>query len=185
MNSGPYDVNGTEDETVQAVLSVAFDAQSRRRRAQTISRRGEEWLPDLVVFDGPTYWTRTGDLVQTNDGNDRRGHGGTDIANLLTPSRVPDGYHLSPLHEVEQVAGRTCVVATAKPREPDPTGRRPGSQIFNMITGGTLFRISIDQQTGVLLRVVKLVDDIEAEICEFLDITFDAPLDEELFAPLT
>ena len=54
-----------------------------------------------------------------------------------------------------------------------------------MITGGTLFRLSIDRQLGVLLRVVKLVDDTEAEICEFLDITFDAPLDERLFAPLT
>ena len=54
-----------------------------------------------------------------------------------------------------------------------------------MITGGTLFRLGVDLQTGVLLRVVKLVDGAEAEVCEFLDITLDAPLEDHLFTPLT
>ncbi|MBE7189451.1 hypothetical protein [Jatrophihabitans endophyticus] len=176
---------GGGDDTTEAVLSVAFDAKGRRRRAQTVSRRGDEWLPDLVVVDGTTYWARYGDGVKTNDGDERRTHGGTDIVNLLLPSRVPRGYHLHPGDEVEVVAGRPCLVATATPREPDPTGRRPGSQVFDMITGGSVFRLSVDQQLGVLLRVAKLVDDVEAEIGEFLDVTFDAPLDDSLFAPLT
>lgn len=54
-----------------------------------------------------------------------------------------------------------------------------------MITGGTEFRLSVDVDTGVLLRVSKLVDGIEAEICEFLDITFNQSLNDELFAPLS
>jgi hypothetical protein len=104
---------------------------------------------------------------------------------LLLPSSVADGYDLTPLDEQEQAASRTCAIATAIPRQPDPYGHTPGSEVFDMITGGTLFRLSVDLDTGVLVRVVKLVGGVEAEICEFLDITFDEPLDEGLFTPLS
>ena len=184
MTSSAAEQEAGTDGIVESVLAVAFDAMGRRRRAQTISRRQEEWLPDLVIVDGPTFWARSGETVQTNGGEERHSHGGTDIVNLLLPSRIPDGYYLSSRGEEEEIAGRMCKVATAVPREPDPYGRTPGSEVFDMIAGGILFRLSIDLQTGVLMRVAKLVDDAEAEICEFLDITFDAPLADELFAPL-
>ncbi len=54
-----------------------------------------------------------------------------------------------------------------------------------MISGGDSFRLSIDRKTGILLRVVKLVDDQPAEIYEFLEIALDEPLDEALFQPLS
>ena len=174
-----------DDAIVEEVLAVAFDTRGRRRRAETVSRHQEEWLADLVVVDGPSFWARTGDTVQTNNGDTHQSHGGTDIVNLLLPSRVVDGYDLTCLDEQEQIAGRTCAVAVAVPRPPDPYGRAPGSEVFDMIAGGTQFRLSVDADKGVLLRVAKLVDGTEAEICEFLDITFDEPLDDNLFAPLS
>lgn len=71
------------------------------------------------------------------------------------------------------------------PARARPLRSYAGSEVFNLIAGGTLFRLSVDLQTGGLLRVAKLVDDAEAGICEFLHITFDAPLDGQLFEPLT
>ncbi len=53
-----------------------------------------------------------------------------------------------------------------------------------MISGGTDFRLSVDVSTGILLKVVKVVDGEVAELCEFTDITIDEPLDDSLFAPL-
>ena len=53
-----------------------------------------------------------------------------------------------------------------------------------MITGGTRFRLSVDLDLGLLLRVVKVVDDLDAEVTEFTDITVDEPLPDDLFAPL-
>jgi hypothetical protein len=174
-----------EDAIIEEVLAVAFDTRGQRRRAETVSRHQEEWLADLVVVDGPTFWARTADTVQTNNGDTHQSHGGADIINLLLPSSVLDGYDLTLLDEQEQIAGRTCAVAVAIPRPPDPYGRTPGSEVFDMIAGGTEFRLSVDVDKGVLLRVTKLVDDTEAEICEFLAITFDESLDDNLFAPLS
>jgi hypothetical protein len=53
-----------------------------------------------------------------------------------------------------------------------------------MIAGGADFRLSVDPDTSVLLRVVKLVDSEMAEVCEFTSITFDELLDDATFAPL-
>jgi len=53
-----------------------------------------------------------------------------------------------------------------------------------MITGGNDFRLTVDVATGVLLRVVKIVDGQTAEICEFLRLDLDVDLRDALFAPL-
>ena len=103
----------------------------------------------------------------------------------MLPSVVPAGFDLAPTGELEEVAGRACAVASAAPREPDPWGRTPGSEVFHMIAGGTEFRLSIDLLTGVLLKVIKHVDGAVAEICEFTEIALDEPLNDTLFAPLT
>jgi hypothetical protein len=107
------------------------------------------------------------------------------MINLLLPSAVPAGFDLAPTRELEQVAERTCAVATAAPRDIDPRWRHTGSEVFTMVAGGVDFRLSIDLSTGVLLRVVKFVDGATAEICEFTEIALDEPLDDALFSPLT
>ena len=56
-------------EVFEAVLAVAATDSGRRRRADAVSRVGEEWMADTVVIDEPTFWARTGDAVQTNGGD--------------------------------------------------------------------------------------------------------------------
>lgn len=169
---------------IEAVLAVAADRDGRRR-VEALSRQGDEWLADLVVVDGPTWWARTGDGVLTNDGDATFRHGGTEELDLLTPDRVPLGYDLVPASDVDVVAGRSCTIVIATPRATPVGAGLPGSEVFGMIAGGDQFRLSVDRDTGVLLRVVKLVDDSEAETVEFLEIAVDGPLPQELFAGLT
>lgn len=179
-------VDGVDDDDpiIESVLRVAADSRGKRRRIDAISRHGEEWQADTVVVDGDTFWARTGGSVVTNGGDPNYSHGGTEIVDLLLPSAVPTWFDVAPTDEQELVADRPCAVATASPREIDPHGMSPGSEMFDMIAGGTEFRLSIDLHTGILLRVIKLVDNELAELCEFTEITLNAPLDAALFAPL-
>ena len=173
-----------DDPIIESVLRVAADSQGRRRRVEAVSRRGEEWQADTVVIDGDTFWARTGTSVATNGGDPNHSHGGADIVALLLPSAVPAGFDVAPTDEQDLIADRPCAVGTASPREPDPYGHIPGSEVFNMIAGGTDFRLSIDLETGILLRVIKFVDNELAELCEFTEITINEPLDDALFAPV-
>ena len=173
-----------DDLTSESVLAVATDRRGRRRRADLLSRRNEQVWSDVVIMDGDTFWARTGTSTVTNDGDPHVTHGGAGIIDLLLPSAVPAAFDLTPSGDLESVAGRTCAVASAAPRRPDPNVPVRGSELFTMVAGGSSFRLSIDERTGVLLRVVKLVDGAAAEVCEFTEITFDEPLDDALFAPL-
>jgi len=180
-------VNGREaDPIIELVLAVATDQHGRRRRADVLSRRGESWPFDTLVVNGDSFWARSGSTVQSNDGNPASGHGGADIVNLLIPSAVPAGFEVAATGEDEFVAGRRCAVVEASPRphQMHSFGRIPGSEAFQMIAGGADFRLSVDLDTGVLLRVVKLVDSEMTEVCEFTSITFDELLDDATFAPL-
>lgn len=181
---GRREENSEPDPIIESVLAVAADGCGQRRRADALRRNGEEWLPDTVVIDGATFWARTGATVMTNDGDPRHGHGGADFAALLQPSRVPAGFDLAAVGELDEVAGRHCVVVSASPRRPDPYGRIPGAEVFHMIAGLGDFRLCVDLRTGILLRVTKMVDGEVAEVCEFTEITIDEPLDDSLFAPL-
>jgi hypothetical protein len=172
-------------EVFEAVLAVAAIDSGRRRRADAVSRFGEEWMADTVVVDGPTFWARTGDAVKTNGGTPHSQHGGADFICLLTPHGVPDGFDLRSLAETETVAGRPCDIVLALPKNPDPYGETPESEVFDMISGGDSFRLSVDQDFGILVRVVKFVDGQSAEIVEFIDIALDRPLDDGLFQPLS
>jgi hypothetical protein len=173
-----------DDPIIESILAVAVDRGGRRRRAHALSRKGALWLADTVVVNGGDFWARTGTSVMTNVGDPRNSYVGVDIVALLLPSAVPAGFDLTPTSERETVAGRPCVIAAASPHPPDAHGHIPGSEVFNMIAGGTDFRLSIDLQTGILLRVIKFVDGQTAELCEFTEITIDRQLDDSLFAPL-
>lgn len=172
------------DPIIESVLSVAADRHGRRRRADAVSRSGEEWLADTVVVDGETFWARTGTSVMTNGGDPHSSHGGADFVALLLPGRLSAGFDIAPTGELEEVAGRRCAVASASSRGPEPYGDVVGCEAFGMIAGGNDFRLSVDLPTGILLKVVKLVDGEVAEVCEFTEITIDQPLDDSLFAPL-
>lgn len=180
------DQGAADESRVEHVLRVCAADHGRRRRAETISRTGERWMADLVIIDGPWFWARTGEQVRTNDGDPHVAHGGTDFVCLLTPAAVPDGFLLTATTATETVARRVCDVVVARPREIDPFDSSiPEAEAFGMISGGRDFRLCLDQQTSTLMRVTKLVAGEPAEIAEFLDITFDEPLDPGLFQPLT
>lgn len=174
------------DPIIELVLAVATDQRGRRRRADVQSRRSESWLFDTLVVDGDSFWARTGKAVLSNGGDPASSHGGADIVHLLTPSAVPAGFDLAVTGEEEVIAGRRCAVVEASPRpyQPHSFGRIPGSEAFHMIAGGTHFRLGVDLDTGVLLRVVKVVAGEIAEVCEFTSIRFDEVLDDTMFAPL-
>jgi hypothetical protein len=126
---------GDVDPIIETVLAVAADHRGRRRRADLVSRRNEPLQPDVLVIDGETFWARTGSSMTTNGGDPRRSHGLAGIIDLMLPSAVPAAFDLAPTGEMEQVAGRACAVASAAPREPDPSGLNPGSEVFHMIGG--------------------------------------------------
>lgn len=172
------------DSVIEAVLTVAASDAGKHRRAEAVSRIGDEWLPDLVVFDGDTFWARTGDAIQTNGGDPDHGHGGADFIRLLTPHEVPDGYDLTALDETEIVAERPSDIVLAVAKAPDPNAYVPESEVFDMISGGDSFRLNVDKDTGILLRVTKLVDGHEAEVREFLEIAIDSPIPDGAFQPL-
>jgi hypothetical protein len=170
---------------VEHVLRVCAAEHGRRRRAEAISRTGEQWMADLVVVDEPWFWARTGEQVQTNDGDPHATHGGVDFVRLLTPSTVPVGFDLTPTAATETVAGRVCDVVAAIPREIGPSDFSvPGADAFGMISGGRDFQLCLDRQTSTLMRVTKFVGGEPAEIAEFLEIAFDEPLEQGLFRPL-
>lgn len=172
-----------QNDIYESVLAIHAVDAGERRRTDAVSRIGEEWMADSVIFDGPTFWARTGQEVLTNGGNPNSGHGGADFIRLLVPEDVPDAYVLAPLKQTEVVADRLCDVVEAIPRPPDPTGETPESEVFDMISGGDRFTLSVDQQVGILLRVVKLVDEKPAEIHEFVELVLDEPIDDSTFIP--
>ena len=180
------DDGAERDPITELVLAVATDQRGRRRRADVLSRRGESWPFETLVVDGDSFWARTGSAVQSNLGNPASGHGGADIVSLLMPSAVPGGFDLAVTGDEEVIAGRRCAVLEASPRpyQPHTFGRIPGSEAFHMIAGGADFRLSVDLDTGVLLRAVKFVAGEMAEVCEFTSISFDEVLDDAMFAPL-
>lgn len=174
------------DPIIELVLAVATDQGGRRRRADVLSRRGRSWAFDTLIVDGDAFWARTGGVTQSNGGDPNSSHGGADIVGLLTPSAVPGGFDLAVTGEEEVIAGRRCAVVAASPRpfQPHTFGRMPGSEAFHMIAGGTDFRLSVDLETGVLLRVVKFFTGETAEVCEFTSVSFNEVLDDAMFAPL-
>ena len=170
------------DDVVETVLSLAVDRPGRRLRAELLDSHGEELRTDLLVVDGDFFWARTGSRLTTNHGNVDHEHGGGEVADLLTPGRVPELFELTVLG-AGRVAGRACVRVQAVPL--------PGrfdffwDLPFAMAAGGEDFRLAVDLATGVLLGVEKLVDGELAETVEWLELDLDVPLAEELFAPLS
>lgn len=160
----------------ETVLRLWVTRSPKRIRGQLESFLGHEARSDLLVIDGATYWDRDGHDVTTNSGDPSITHGGGKIADLLYPEEIPIRFNLDVLG-TELVAGRSCTVVSAIAQVPVSSAFAP----FQMIAGSTDFRLSIDDERGVLLRVIKLVNGADVEINEFSAIEFDRILAPELF----
>jgi hypothetical protein len=180
------DADTTADDVIETVLAVAADRPHRRRRAELVASRGSEVRADLLVIERDTFWARTGNDILTNGGNPDHSHGGAEIIDqLLCPSYVPALFSLTPLDHT-QLAGRACVEVTARPRTDVSDDERwdwPGEP-FAMITGGDEFRLSVDAETGVIVRASKFVDGELAEVTEWQELRLDPGLPASLFAPV-
>lgn len=174
---------GEADELLESVVALAVDRVGARRRGELVSWVGEELRTALVVIDGDTFWARRGSDVWTNGGDPNTSHGGAEMSELLQPSAVLDLFELASADVEDVVAGRPCLTVQAH-RIGVPRGHTDAPDPFAMIFGGNDFRLSVDRDTGVLLRVVKVVDGQAAEVCEFLELDLDVDLPEALFAPL-
>ncbi|MCA1983849.1 hypothetical protein [Nocardioides nematodiphilus] len=185
VTAGREDQGAGDESGVEHVLRVCAAEHGRRRRAEAISRTGEQWMADVVVVDEPWFWARKDDDVLTNDGDPRSTHGGADFVLLLRPNAVPDGFDLSATGTTETVAGRLCDLVVATPKDPAAYDETlPGAEVFDMTSGGRDFMLCVDQQTSTLMRIAKLVGGEPAEIVEYLDIAFDEPVGEGIFGPL-
>ena len=163
-------------------LAVAVQQVPWNLRVDLLIPPGDGAHAEVLVVDGDTFWARTGADTTTNGGDPHTVHGGGHITHLLDPGAVPQLFELTVTGDT-RVAGRavTAVTATRRPAPDGGWAMWPESP-FAMITGGTRFRLDVD--LGILLRVVKVVDGLDAEITEFTDITVDEPLPANLFAPL-
>jgi hypothetical protein len=141
----------------------------------------QEARPELLVRVGEVWWTyKSGRGALTNGGAPNYGTGGDEIRAHLLPAVFASRFQWSVTSE-SRLAGRACIVARAEARpSTDQMPMLPAS--FNMISGGTTFDVSIDAERGVLLGVTKVVEGSAAEIRQFIEVEFDVPLEDELFA---
>src|SRR5215203_5474706 len=87
------------DSIIESVWSAAIDRPARRMRVALEGASGEELRPDVVVWNGDTFWARTGRSVLTNNGDVDYGHGGDEIRALLEPDYVAALYQLRAIGE--------------------------------------------------------------------------------------
>lgn len=172
-----------DDDVIESTLEVAVQRVPWRLRAELLTAYGVELRTEVLVVAGSTFWAqRAGAGTITNGGDPHVSHGGGEIAELLDPTTVPELFDLA-VTGTDRVAGRasTAVTATRRPG-PGPHGSWPDPP-FAMISGGTRFRLSVDADLGILLRVVKVVEGSDAEVTEFTALTIDDVLPDALFAP--
>lgn len=151
----------------------------RRPGDVRVERSGDDVRSGLLVRNGGTWWClQSGGGTMTNGGDPHYGCGGDEVRALLQPSRELGRFRWELAGETS-VGGRACLQATAVRR--DVVDELPFPSPFGMIHGGTVFSVAVDVERGVILRVEKMVRDQPAELLELTDVTFDAPLDDDLF----
>lgn len=164
---------------LETVVGVAHDRVNRLQRLSLISWTGDRYLHDLLVYRGDTFWARTGNLVISNQGDPTHEIQGAEYTAMLNPDAVPTLLDVEPQGE-SSVAGRRSIRVAASTHMP----RRPSlleMDLFGMVPGGETFTLDVDYATGILLRVVKVVDDQEAEVREWLELSLGGPLADALF----
>ena len=168
----------------ETVRAIAVDRPGRRARAELLSCRGDEELPDLLVIDRDTFWARTGTEILSNGGRPAFRHADADASGLLEPSYVPILFTLSVTGQ-EAVSGRHCARVTASTRHDLPNRDRYRLDPFGMIAGGDDdYVLAIDMASDLILRATKFVDGIPAETHEWVELSLDAALPDALFVPL-
>jgi hypothetical protein len=129
------------------------------------------------VKDGELFWERIGDDdIHTNEGREPLATMTAFEEVLLDPSPLLGVYRFE-LGLTTRRLNRRAVEVTAL--------RRPGTQRFQLASLSDHLVLVVDRERGVLLHASLVVDGEELSSSEVLEITFDEPIQPDLFRPLS
>ena len=171
---GPSDTDAPE--VVEETVRLWVAAGMHRIRQETILADGRTGA--IIVVDGDRWWLfnpRQG--VLCHDGGDSHSVGTFDVASLLDPAALIPHLDFGSIGTGD-VDGRTCWVVDATPREPRHGERHPGSRLPG---GADHYRLWIDQERGVALRIAASWQGEPFSIREATGVVFDAALPDDLF----
>jgi outer membrane lipoprotein-sorting protein len=129
--------------------------------------------PRLSVFDGEKLFTYTPDLGALEQAEPGGAEG--EASFLLAPAQLLPGLELEPQGETE-LAGRRAIRVGGRPRRTPRDDIRPG-----LALGADAYELTIDAESGILLRVAAYRDGEAFATTEITEIVFDQALDPELF----
>jgi hypothetical protein len=143
------------------------DAAHSERMETVICDGRRVWTvhPDRAGVPGEVHWRR---VVRAELG----------LSEMADPSWLLRDYDLSPSGDPEagyqaEYGGRICYEAVAVPRV--------RSELIPAEDPSDRIEILIDVQTGVLLRLARVIDDRDYQIREWADFTPDFPITDEMF----
>jgi hypothetical protein len=130
------------------------------------------------VIRGDTWWSIQDDEVATNGGDPSHSHGLGTSVHLVDPAPWTLAASILVPRGESTVAGRRCLHAELRPRQPSLLDDRPSAPW----DPGAGHEIDVDRERGVVLRRTRLLDGEPYAIEGFTEIAFDEALDAALFS---
>ncbi|MGD0197611.1 MAG: hypothetical protein ABSC56_06865 [Solirubrobacteraceae bacterium] len=170
-----------EDEPVVASEEVVRIWRSEDRYRQEVE--GGERDGSYLVRDGKLWWNWdrvSGARSNEDDPEHGLGVGGEELAIMLDPTPLL-GLLRFRVTGRAVIAGRPVVVAEALPRLGRSRAQAQSVRLHLLGSGAERYELSVDEQLGVLMRVVALRDDEPFREVTTIAITFDEPITEDRF----
>lgn len=174
-NAAGEDEPGVESEEVVRI----WRAEDRYRQELEGGERDGAYL----VRDGKLWWVWdrvSGARSNEDDPDHGIGFGGEELAIMLDPTPLLGSLRFRVTGRAV-IAGRPVIVADALPRLGRSRGQELSFRLHSLGSGAERYELSVDEQLGVLLRVVALRDDEPFREVTTLAITFDGPIAEDRF----
>jgi hypothetical protein len=179
--SAPRSNAAGEDEPLVESEEVVRIWRAEDRSRQELE--GGERDGGYLVRDGKLWWNWdrvAGARSNEDDPEHGLGVGGEELAIMLDPTPLL-GLLRFRVTGRAVIAGRPVVVAEALPRLGRPRAPERSFQLHSLGWGAERYELSVDEQLGVLLRVVALRDDEPFREVTTLAIAFDQPIAEDRF----
>jgi hypothetical protein len=174
-NAAGEDEPAVESEEVVRI----WRAEDRYRQQLEGGQRDGSYL----VRDGKLWWNWdrvSGARSNEDDPEHGLGVGGEELAIMLDPTPLL-GLLRFRVTGRAVIAGRAAIVAEAMPRLGPSRAQGRSFRLHSLGSGAERYELSVDEQLGVLLRVVALRDDEPFREVTTLAIAFDEPIAEEHF----
>jgi len=170
-----------EDEPVVESEEVVriWRAEDRYRQEVEGGQRDGSYL----VRDGQLWWNWdrvSGARSNEDDPEHGLGVGGEELAIMLDPTPLL-GLLRFRVTGRGVIAGRPVIVAEALPRLGRSREQAQSVRLHLLGSGAERYELSVDEQLGVLLRVVALRDGESFREVTTVAITFDEPIAEDRF----